>query len=267
MNIIKYLITPLLIVSSISHAEERQAKDGFVPLFDGTSLEHWRCGSTDSDTDFADFVLDDKKDVIHLYKGAKDGSKQKADVLYTKKAYSHYILKLEYKWGEKKYAPRAKADRDAGLLFHMIKDFNKIWPNCLEMQLGDSDVDKEKNRYTTGDLWIIGKEISAETKKTDDRYDKRGELIRVGLNKTYANCYVAEQKEKRHGQWNQIELHVHGSEKVTYILNGTKVLELYNIQLDTDEGPQPLGKGRIGLQAEYAEAFYRNIYIKELPSK
>ena len=149
----------------------------------------------------------------------------------------------------------------------MVKNYNKVWPDCFEMQLGDSDAEKTKDRYTTGDLWIIGKELSAETKMSKGRYDESAEQNRVGLNKGYANCYVAEQKENPHGEWNQIEIHVHGSEKATYYLNGTVVLEIYNLQLDTEAGATPLEQGRIGLQAEYAETFTSKNFPTQLKQR
>ena len=73
--------------------------------------------------------------------------------------------------------------------------------------------------------------------------------------------------EKPKGQWNEMEIRVHGSEQATFLLNGEVVLETFNFtQKKKKDGEKtPLDKGHIGLQAEWAELMYRNIRIKELP--
>lgn len=64
-------------------------------------------------------------------------------------------------------------------------------------------------------------------------------------------------KDTKEG-WNTIELIVRGSESAVHIVNGTVVNRVSDLrQLDKD--------GKILFQAEVAEAFYRNIEIKELP--
>ena len=61
---------------------------------------------------------------------------------------------------------------------------------------------------------------------------------------------------------------VHGSDKATFVLNGEVVLETFNFTQKNEAGEKfPLQKGRIGLQAEWAELLYRNLRIKELPNQ
>jgi len=66
-----------------------------------------------------------------------------------------------------------------------------------------------------------------------------------------------------------MEIHVHGSEKATFIFNGEVVLETFNFTQKKNKEAEklPLSEGHIGLQAEWAELMYRNIRIKELPTE
>jgi hypothetical protein len=74
--------------------------------------------------------------------------------------------------------------------------------------------------------------------------------------------------EKPKGEWNEMELRVHGNEKATFIFNGEVILETFNFAQKNKAGEKlPLEKGHIGLQAEWAEILYRNIRIKELPQQ
>ncbi|NJM39111.1 MAG: DUF1080 domain-containing protein [Akkermansiaceae bacterium] len=73
--------------------------------------------------------------------------------------------------------------------------------------------------------------------------------------------------EKPMGEWNEMEIRVEGAKKATFIFNGEVVFEIFNMQQKIGNDFVPLDKGRIGLQAEWAEVLYRNIRIKELPSK
>jgi len=64
--------------------------------------------------------------------------------------------------------------------------------------------------------------------------------------------------------WNKVEVIVRGDESAVHIINGHTVFEATNLrQLNTNnQSWEPLVKGRIALQAEFAEVFYRNIEIR-----
>ncbi|MBK1832498.1 3-keto-disaccharide hydrolase [Roseibacillus ishigakijimensis] len=240
------------------------AEEGFTPLFDGKSLQGWTSAHSTGDGDWGPFSVNEEEKAIHVYADAAANSEQRSDCLNTNTEFSHFILKLEYKWLEDRFAPRTDWDRDAGLLFHVHGDLTQVWPLCLEMQIGESPGDKPNargsaGRFHTGDLFVLGKDLRTDTPVKDGAYDPEAEK------KTGKHVLTRLGKEKPKGEWNEMEIHVHGSEKATFILNGEVVLETFNFTQKNEAGERvPLEKGRIGLQAEWAELLYRNIRIKEL---
>src|SRR5207247_2917055 len=93
---------------------------------------------------------------IHMYTSAPDGSAQPVGYIDTDKEYSNYHLRLQYKWGEKRFAPRAKTKRDAGILYHVVgKD--GVWPRSVECQIQEKDV---------GDLSTVNTRLNAEVDPT-----------------------------------------------------------------------------------------------------
>lgn len=260
MNLVPGLILVLFLSLPLA------ADEGFVPIFNGKDLSGWQSSREGKQAGSGLFAVDPEGKTIHVYAGVEDGAIQTIDCLYTMKKYSHYILKLEYKWLERRFPPRANHDRDAGLLFHLHGDLEKLWPNCLEMQLGDSGVEKTKTRYLTGDLWVIGKDIQVINSREGPFFHKPGAaLVSVGKDKAYDSSYTMINAEKPHGQWNEITLTVRGGKEAIFELNGTVVNSITSMTTLVDGERVPLQKGRIGLQAEYAELLYRNIRIKELP--
>src|SRR5437016_11198666 len=61
------------------------------------------------------FQIDDG--MIHIYKVAGDASRQPFGYLCTNDEYGDCRVRLEYKWGQKRFAPRDKSRRDSGLLY------------------------------------------------------------------------------------------------------------------------------------------------------
>ena len=238
-------------------------EEGFVPLFDGESLKGWASARSEEKGDTGPFSVNAEEKAIHVYAGQEEGSKQRNDCLNTDKEYSHFILKLEYKWVGKRYAPRTDWDRDAGLLFHIHGDRTKVWPLSLEMQIGESPGDKNfakgsAGRFHTGDLFVLGKQLRTDTPLDGKRYSENGK------SKTGRSVETELGVEKPQGEWNEMEIQVHGSEKAIFIFNGEVVLQTFNFTQENEAGERvPLEKGRIGLQAEWAEIMYRNIRIKE----
>ena len=223
-------------------------------------------------------LVDAKAGVMHVYQGEKANSEQVTDCLNTEKEFSHFILKMEYKWLEKRFAPRTNWDRDAGLLFHVHGDLKKIWPLCLEMQIGESPGDKphareEKGRFHSGDLFVLGEDLRVDTHREKGEANMRdywkpepkgGKLVNWRHCPTRLGVEVPKAYDDPEKGWNEMEIRVHGAEKATFILNGEVVLELTNFTQLNEKGERvPLDSGRIGLQAEWAEILYRNIRIKE----
>lgn len=235
----------------------------FKRLFNGKNLDGWTAARSEGEGDWGSFSVNKKEKAIHVYAGEEAGSKQQTDCLNTVAEFSHYILKLEYKWLESRFDPRVDWDRDAGLLFHVHGDRKKVWPWCIEMQIGESLADKtEKLRFHTGDLFVLGDHIQVKTHHTNGWYDPNGDVAKPRALRTKQGV------EKPKGKWNKMEIHVHGSEKATFILNGEVVLEIFDlVQIAEDGTTSPLAKGSIGLQAEFAELLYRKIRIKELSTE
>ncbi|MDP4609798.1 MAG: DUF1080 domain-containing protein [Opitutales bacterium] len=261
----KYL--PCLL-ALLSFAYPVIAEDGFKPLFNGKDLSGWLSAREQATEGAGRFSVNLDEQAIHVYANESTETKQDIDYLYTESEYSDYVLKLEYKWLEKRFEPRPTHDRDSGLLFHVHGDLLKVWPKCLEMQLGESSADKTKDRYATGDLWVIGRDVHVmNARNKDDFYVPGLPLVPVGTTHSYDKSYITEANEKAHGEWNEITLTVRGGKEAIFELNGKVVNQISQMTYLVDDQRVPLDHGRIGLQAEYAELLYRNIRIKELPAQ
>jgi hypothetical protein len=175
-------------------------------------------------------------DSLHIFQfenGVLHVSGQKFGYISTEKSYSNFHLTLEFKWGEKKYPPRENAKRDAGVLYHSVMySGDKIWPRSLEFQIQEGDC---------GDIWL-----------TDSVSIIHADTITP---KTRAHRVIkSKDTEKPNGEWNKVEVIVKDG-KITHLMNGESVNEARNPSLPG---------GRIVLQSEGAEIFYRNVRLLEL---
>jgi len=71
--------------------------------------------------------------------------------LTSREEYGDFHLRLEFKWGEKKWPPKENAARDSGILYDAVGEpgaaDNKAWMRSLECQVQEHD---------TGDFWGVG---------------------------------------------------------------------------------------------------------------
>ena len=81
---------------------------------------------------------------------------------------------------------------------------------------------------------------------------------------SYYKALVPSPNQNVNGDWNIVELTVHGAADAEYKVNGTVVNRLFNMECDEGSGFQPLTEGPIALQAEFAEIYFRNVRIKVL---
>ena len=263
------VMSPCLLAEEPSVEDSKTSHDaGWIQLFDGKSLDGWypflqkhEKGEDPSKV----FQVHDG--VIHVYKDQTAGSQVPFGYLATDSEYSHYHLRLEYKWGETKFPPRAEQRRDAGLLYHLVGP-DIVWPRCLECQIQESD---------TGDCFTVRGTQLVTTVEMANIETPSGfkELPRYkpqqagGTRKTIGEGSIARiVKSSTHeqGGWNTVEVIVRGNKGVLHIVNGHTVFEATDLrQLDiANKTWQPLTHGRIALQAEFAEVLYRNVELRPL---
>jgi hypothetical protein len=235
-------------------------EDGWTPLFNGENLEGWTVGwaqeAPAGNRDPAS-LFTVENGVIHVYAHDEAGTAQQQAYILTEGDYRDYRLSLEYKWGPKKFAPRTELVRDAGLLFHVYDHSMADWPHSVEAQIQEGD---------TGDVWAISSRASSTVLPLTQRYMEPaggGIPVTVGAYRDFARI--------RHGalnelpEWNTLEIVVRG-DTATYIVNGFVNMRVTGLQRwDAATGSWvKLDHGKIALQAEYAELFYRNIRIRPL---
>jgi len=237
------------------------AEARWEPLFNGKNFDGWYTYIDGFGRDHdPDKLIQVDNGMIHAYKDAKPGSEQPHGYLSTNREYSHYRLRLQYKWGEKRFAPRDQALRDAGVMYHVVgKDAHAwgVWPMSLECQIQEGD---------TGDLITVDTRCTSWISQgpREDEYPTFREPDDGGV--PFKNTVLVHASEKldRLDGWNDVEIEVRGSQQAVHIVNGKVNLRLADIERPSGNGFIPLGKGRIVLQIEGAEVLYRNVEIQPL---
>ena len=183
--------------------------------------------------------------------------------LTTKQEYGNYHFKAEFKWGTKKYEPRLNDKRDNGILYHAKGNhgaFWNVWMLSQEMQVQETDM---------GDYFGLGPgmDIRAAIKNADNEntwmYDPAAGFHQFGAGSD-GRCRRSKNMEKPNGEWNTLELICLGQKSI-HVVNGEVVMVLENSREKLPDGSYtPLTNGRIQIQSEAAEAFYRNIQIRQI---
>ena len=186
--------------------------------------------------------------------------------LRTKATFKNYRLRLQFKWGEKKWPPRdgATTPRDSGLLYHVHNPpgvGGRTWARSVELQIQEHDV---------GDLYAVGSAIAVRAKPRPGTqpvlydYDPAGEWTFFSQSQgASGRCIKQPDNEKPTGEWNVVELIAFGEDAI-HIVNGKIVMRLHGpLRIDSDV-PSSVTSGPIILQSEGAEVFYRDIEVRSI---
>ena len=180
----------------------------------------------------------------------------------TTQEFADYHLQLKFKWGESTWVPKKGKKRDSGVLYHCVgphgADYG-FWMRSQEFQVQEGDC---------GDYWGVAGGVAdvPAIKKSDSEYvySQAGEKFHFAANsKTGRRCIKLVNAEKPNGEWNIIDIYCHGDTSV-HMVNGKTVMVLYkNAQFDSP-GERPLTRGKIQIQSEGAEVFYKDIRIQQI---
>ena len=194
-----------------------------VSLFNGKNLNGWYTYITEKGKDNdPEKNFEVKDSCIHIL-GKFWG------YLCTKKSYSNYYLKAKFKWGDKKFKPKENEKMDSGILYHFAEPKNdSIWPTSFEYQVQEQDC---------GDYWCIGTNLESSNKS--EVLDDKKHVVRT------------HNFEHPKGEWNTIEIITNGKESLHY-MNGHLINFARNLSVT---------KGKILLQSEGAEIYYKDIVL------
>jgi Domain of Unknown Function (DUF1080) len=239
-----------------------KAAEPWVPLFNGRNLDGWytflQKHGKNSDPDR---VITIEDGTIHLYKHAADGSNVVMGYIGTTKEYANYHLRFQYRWGTKKFEPRYKMKRDAGLYYHIL-GADAVWPRALQFQIEETNVgDLIALHGLTVDTWIDPKTKSAEIPAYQSPANGGEPRVLGGRGIAYQRHLAGEFEVDG---WNTVEVIARGDSTV-HILNGHVVNQGGNVRLTDPAKPEttrPIKSGRIALEIEAAEIFFRNVEMQ-----
>jgi hypothetical protein len=272
------LLFSVVLLSSrfLAPTAERPSHSDWAALFNGTNLDGWHIVLRGSRSDDTNHLVQIEKGTIHMYKDAPAESAQPAGYIVTDKEYSNYHLRLEYKWGEKRFQPRLKTRPDAGIMYHVVGK-EGVWPRSVECQIQQNDV---------GDIFTVNTRLTTSVDPATTNLvsvvttnqagaiqtnwvvrpvfmepDKGGIPFVQGIAEGIRRVIRNPMNENE--GWNTVEVIVHGDEAV-YMVNGKVNNRASKIQEKINGEWVPLRKGKIALQLEFAEVYYRNVEIQEL---
>lgn len=182
----------------------------------------------------------------------------------TIKEYENYHLQLQFKWGQLTWGQKKNKKKDSGLLYHSVgpngMDYG-AWMRSQEFQIEEGNC---------GEYWGVAGGMedipAAKNAKGDYVYDRTGKMttFREG-GEAGRHCLKATDAEKLSGQWNTLDLYCHGDTSI-HMVNGKVMMVLYNSKQQDNEQVKPLKAGKLQIQSEGAEVFYKKIWIENIRS-
>ena len=183
--------------------------------------------------------------------------------VFTKQDFSNYHLKLKFKWGTKKWVPRLDELKDSGLLYHSQGkcgvEYFRSWMLSQEFQVVEN---------SSGDYWSqsTSRADARAVKDSSYKFNPKGTWTALGGGTGNGGfCEAGTKMDKPIGDWNEIELITYG-DKSLHIVNGKVVMALQNSRYVDAGVTKPLTHGKLQLQSEAAEVFYKDIMIKPISS-
>jgi len=182
-------------------------------------------------------------------------------ILVTEEEFENFHLSMEFKWGEKSYPPREDKKRDSGVLYHSVGKEGAaglVWMRSVEIQVQEGD---------TGDLWCV--DLTAANVRAvvlengRFQYDPQAEFKGIQQSGNSRYCQKSEDFEKANGEWNRLDVYAYGRESI-HVVNGGMNMHLTDIGQFVNGELVPLTKGKIQIQSEGAEVFYRDITIRPI---
>jgi len=250
----------IVLASTLGAAGQDRSSEGrWTSLFNGKDFDGWKikiAGHELGDNYGNTFRVEDG--ILKVSYDQYDKFDEKFGHLFYKDKFSHYILRVEYRFvGDQTPGGPSWAIRNSGIMVHcqspesMSKD--QGFPVCVEVQLLGGN---GKDKRPTGNLCTPGTHVVMD-----------GKLIK-------RHCTFSRSKTYHGDQWVTAEVEVRGNSIIKHIINGETVLEYEKPQLDEKDADarklminnddKMLHEGYIALQAESHPVEFRKVEILSL---
>jgi Domain of Unknown Function (DUF1080) len=251
----------------------RPDQPSWKPLFNGRDLAGWdtylgprvKTGGSPGDT----IPLGLNKDPNHVFSVVSEEgvpairiSGENHGGISTLQEFRNYHFVCEFKWGQNKIPSFKDRKRDSGILYHAVGPHGAdagFWMRSQEFQIQEGDC---------GDYWgVAGGVFDIPAVKNPQGlyvYDPNGPVTAFSaLSPIGRRCIKNPDAEKPTGQWNTVELYCKGDTSV-HVINGVVNMILYHSRQSDNGHETPLKQGKIQIQSEGCEIFYRNIKIESI---
>jgi hypothetical protein len=278
MRALAAVLTLFVVAAPAGAAGQTAIKpDSAIRLFDGKSLNGFYTWLVDSHRDdpLRVFTVVDQVDGAPAIRisGERWGG------IITRESYRDYRLIVEFRWGLLTWGQRRNATRDSGVLVHgqgadgnTGRDFNGPWMRSIEAQIiegGVGDIilvagfEANGTRITPGITARAGKDRDGEPvfdPGGEAREFDSGRINWYGRDPDWSDRLGFRGRadvESPFGEWTRLEVIAEG-DRLTYVVNGKVV----------NEGSRSsLTEGKILIQSEGAEIFFRRIDLEPLTGK
>jgi Domain of Unknown Function (DUF1080) len=242
--------------------------DGWISLLNGRDLSGWYTMLKKAGKGAAEkrHMVTIEEGMLHIMGNEEGQEPAEAGYLATNQEFEDVHIRVEFKWGVKRFAPRTFTKRDNGLLYALVGE-DKVWPTCIECQIEEGDV---------GDYFMV------RTRGIQDTHSNGlfGEGLgpdgwsspAVRRSTDLAKSNIGDSRKIKDGNfeipdgWNTVEVIWQG-DRSAHIVNGRTVNTAYNLEQPDPHNPGsfiPLTRGKIAIEIEFAEIWFRKIEVKSI---
>ncbi len=236
---------------------QEQSDDKVIGLFNGLDFDGWYTFLQNRGRN------NDPKNVFTVQDGMIRISGEEWGCITTHAEYENYSLVVEFKWGGLTFQPRIDKARDSGLLLHSQGEDGSsqgIWIHSIECQIiegGTGDfivVGDGSDQFKISSTVALEKQGNSFIFQPDGHIEtiQQGRINWFGRDPGWTDVLGYQGKndvENPFGEWNTVEC-IAEDGQLSIFLNGTLVNRATDVKPD---------KGRIQIQSEGAEIFFRRI--------
>jgi hypothetical protein len=245
--------------------------DGWVSLLNGRDLTGWYSMLQKSGKGVAEAkkMVTMEEEMLHIMGNEVTGEAFEPGYLATNQEFENVRIRVEYKWGMKQFFPRSISKRDNGLLYGLVGE-DKVWPTCVECQIEEGDV---------GDFFLVsgirgiqgghGAGLFGQGLSPEHGWPKPSATPSAAKNQPaepVTGRMIKDGNFENLNDWNVVEVIWQG-DQAAHIVNGRTVNTISKLQQPDPQNPGkfiPLTRGKIAIEIEFAEIWFRSIEVKSL---